>query len=162
MKSQYLLILILLISLGNTESKEKFETELNISENSWESITRLKSDTLYIINRTFEGGITNAQMKGQFKDNYTHSAFRVLEDSEIDAVSKQPNVIHFTVVGQYYASEGSPLSCGIYLLDKDMKICERPLPYYTYSNGLFYFIKYLKNDRNTSMLIAQFNGRLGG
>jgi hypothetical protein len=125
------------------------------------TLTQLKNDTLYFINRSCAEDFSKAQLDSLLSKNYHYSAYKVLDDSEINATSKQSNVIHFAIIGTHYASYGDPSSTGIYLLDKDLKNTEFPYPYHTTNpkngNGLS---KCIGSLENAAALIRVFNARL--
>ncbi|MGB0849925.1 MAG: hypothetical protein ACPGTP_01655 [Bacteroidia bacterium] len=100
------------------------------------SLSKLKNSTLYVINRTCDK-YSLSQVDSIFAENYTFSRYKILKDSEIEATSQRNDIVHFAVIGRYYASKGDPESNGIYLLDKDLEICEYPFPYYEADNSNF-------------------------
>jgi hypothetical protein len=93
--------------------------------------------------------------------NYSFSAYRLLQNDEIEPVSNQSNVVHFAIIGQHYGSTADPISSGIYLLDNQLKSTEFPYPYHTTnpknSNG---FSLCFGGLSNTAALIALFDQRL--
>ena len=103
----------------------------NYSSLAKETLDKLQTDTLYFINRACLSDYTLDQLDSILQVNYTYSAYRIISDADIAAVSLQPNVLHFAVIGRYYASTGDPSTNGIYLLDKDLQLTEKPYPYYT-------------------------------
>jgi len=110
----------------------KIELGTKNSENNQYTLMRkdlmqLSADTLYFINRSCEGEMSNFQLDSLLRIHYTFSAFRVLEDNEIAGVQKQPNTRNFAVVGSFYPSLDEMPSSGIFLLDKDLK--NLPFPY---------------------------------
>jgi hypothetical protein len=96
-----------------------------------ETLAQLQTDTLYFINRACPSDFTLVELDSILKANYTFSAYKIISDAEVAAVSLQPNVLHFAVIGRYYASESDPSTHGIYLLDEDLKLTETPYPYFT-------------------------------
>ena len=125
------------------------------------TLAQLTSDTLYFINRACLDDFTTNQLDSLLNEHYTYSAYRILSDEEIPAVSKQPNVVHFAVIGKHYGSLGDPESTGLYLLDSELNNTKFPYPYHTSNpkngNGLSSCIGGL---RNAAALIRTFNGRL--
>jgi hypothetical protein len=126
------------------------------------SLNQLQGDTLYFINRSCEGELSNKQLETILSSKLTFCNYKVLKDHEIASVRKQSNVVHFAVIGQYYASEGDPLTNGIYLLDKNMEITTFPYPFYTYVTNMesqkldlcFNELKFVE------LVVAKFNVRL--
>ncbi len=96
-----------------------------------ESLMQLQADTLYFINRACPSDFTLVELDSILKVTYTFSAYKIINDAEVAAVSQQPNVVHFAVIGRYYASDSDPSTHGIYLLDKNLKLTEIPYPYFT-------------------------------
>jgi hypothetical protein len=95
-----------------------------------EGLKALGSDTLYFINRSCEGEMTNFQLDSILKLTYTFSAFRVISDDEITAVQKQKNTKNFAIIGSYYSSLDDIPSSGIFLLDKNLKNLDYPYPHF--------------------------------
>lgn len=126
-----------------------------------ETLGRLANDTLYFINRACPSDFTTAQLDSILKENYTYSAYKIIADNEISRVSLQPNVVHFAIIGKYYASEGDPATNGIYLLNKDLQLTEKPYPFYT-ANGLNIGVKdnCFGGTWVVGNLVSAFNRRL--
>ena len=126
-----------------------------------QTLQRLTQDTLYFINKGCPEDYSFAQLDSLLSRNYSYSAYRLLKESEIAQVSRQPNVVHFAIIGEHYSSTSDPISLGIYLLDKDLKNTEYPYPYHTTntknSEGLS---KCFGSLSNTASLIKAFNQRL--
>lgn len=93
-------------------------------------LKQLRADTLYFINRSCEGEMTNEQLDSILQANYTFSAYRVVDDTQIQAAQNQANTLNFAVIGAYYPSLGDIPSSGIFLLDKDLKNLEYPYPHF--------------------------------
>ncbi|MDA8930643.1 hypothetical protein N9J07_04595 [Bacteroidia bacterium] len=141
-----------------------FNTNAEVPEDVYQarmSLKRLQNDTLYFINRGCESDYTFEQLDSLLATNYTYSAYRLLHDSEIDVVSKQPNVVHFAVIGKHYGGLADPESNGVYLLDSKLNSTEFPYPYHSSnpknSNG---FSDCFGGIANTKALIRKFNWRL--
>ncbi|PCJ66863.1 MAG: hypothetical protein COA58_05270 [Bacteroidetes bacterium] len=141
-----------------------FAKDGNMHEDVFQTRTtlqKLKSDTLYFINRACPDDFTTSQLDSLLRENYSYSAYRILRDDEVAKVSKQPNVVHFAIIGKHYASPGDPESNGIYLLDSKLNSTEYPYPYHTSNpkngNGLSSCLGGLSN---TAFLIGVFNSRL--
>jgi len=125
------------------------------------TLTKLKNDTLYFINKSCATDFSNAQLDSLLAANYKYSAYKVLDEQYINATSKQSNVLHFAIIGNHYAGYGDPLTTGIYLLDGELKSTEFPYPYHTTNpkngNG---FSKCIGSLENAAALIRVFNNRL--
>lgn len=125
------------------------------------SLSKLSTDTLYVIDRSCENDFSSAQLDSTFSKNYTFSKYRILKTQEIKQVAKQKNVTHFIVIGKHYASYGDPESVGIFLLDKNIKNNEYPYPYSTtHSSSRSRADNCIGNIENASVLIKAFNKRL--
>jgi hypothetical protein len=90
------------------------------------TIEALKFDTLYFINRSCEGELSDEQLKFLLAKHYTYSAFKVLSVADIENGLLPKNPIHFAVIGQHYYGLGEPLTTGIFLLDRNMENVEFP------------------------------------
>ena len=122
----------------------------------------LQNDTLYFINRSCEGELSNAQLDSILHAHYTFSAFKVLDDNEIVSTRATRDVIHFAVIGKYYASESSPTTTGIFLLDHEMNLTETPYPFYTYvwNRGGEPMNLCFNNLKNVVAVVERFNERM--
>lgn len=149
------------ISLSYNISFSAKSNKINRTKQVKESFSKLSKDTLYVINRTCEDLYTLAQVDSIFNANYTFSEYRILTDDQVATVVKQDNVVHFIVIGKYYASKGDPLTNGIYLLDKNLNLTERPYPYYTSDAGTFLSSKLcFQSLSHMASIVQLFNKRL--
>lgn len=112
------------IGLGEKWEGKNQKTEMKAGLNA------LAADTLYFINRSCEGEMSNFQLDSLLKIHYTFSAFRVIDDAQIAIVQKQKNTLNFAVIGSYYASLGDIPSSGIFLLDKNLTNLDYPYPHF--------------------------------
>ncbi len=124
------------------------------------TLSALQHDTLYFINRTCEGKLSNDQLDSMLSENYKFSNFKVLEDAEIAEVQKRGDAIHFAVIGRYYASEGDPETTGIYLLDSKGDITETPYPFYTFIDTPLVLDHCFGSMANIQRVIQKFNSRM--
>jgi hypothetical protein len=125
------------------------------------SLGDLKNDTLYVINRMCSDKISSNDLHEIFVKNYWFSEFKIVPDSLVYKVSKQKNVVHYAVVGQYYTDKGSPVTNGVYLLDNKSELCVTPYPYHTRLWWFAYFSsKCLEKESHVEQLIAAFNSKL--
>lgn len=133
----------------------------NYNDLAIETLGKLQIDTLYFINRACPSDYTLDQLDSILQANYTYSAYRIISDAEVATVSLQPNVLHFAVIGRYYASTGDPSTNGIYLLDKDLQLTEKPYPYYTsYRRNLGAKGDCFGGPEAVGSLVEIFNSRL--
>ncbi|MDA8886561.1 hypothetical protein OAD66_07570 [Bacteroidia bacterium] len=129
-------------------------------EEARQTLSALRSDTLYFIDRTCTADFRAGELDSLIKENYTYSAYRLLKDNEIAAFQKNNSVVHFAVIGKYYASKGDPLTNGIYLLDSALNLTKHPYPFYTkYSASLRSGLCF-PNRTVTAELINTFSRRL--
>jgi len=125
------------------------------------SLQKLQLDTLYVINRICSNKLTKNDLEEGFHRRYDFSNYRILDDNEVRLVSEQKNVVHYAVVGQYYTHTGSPLTNGVYLLDKNSELCVRPYPYHVRQGWLGYLSsKCLNSNKDLEHIIAHFNLKL--
>ena len=126
-----------------------------------QTLDLLQRDTLYIINRMCETDPQDS-LEILFDTYYKFSAYRILKDSEIDAVTKQPNVVHFAVIGRYYASKQDPRTNGMYLLDKNLENVDYPyLRYISYKvKDPIYYTYCFNTNRIIGTIIRKFNAQL--
>ena len=125
------------------------------------TLSALSTDTLYFINRACESDFSIKQLDSMLNAHYTFSAYRILKDTDIAHVQKQANVVHFAVIGNYYASEGDPTTSGIYLLDRDLNLTKHPYPFFTrdFSKGKAP-ANCMGSLKKVSATIILFNSRL--
>lgn len=95
-----------------------------------DGLRKLSADTLYFINRSCKGEMSDYQLDSILRANYTFSAFRVVNDSQIQSVKNQDNTLNFAVIGSYYPSLGDIPSSGIFLLDKNLNNLQYPYPHF--------------------------------
>lgn len=150
----FLFGLILLYSLSSAQDGRSRPSKEEVRQ----SLSKLQKDTLYVINRTCKGTFSNEDINRLFADNYTFSKFRVLKDDEIYAVSKQTNVTHFALIGEYHTSENTTSFPGIYLLDKESNLCEMPYPGVTRFGGNYSGC--IRKEKNVIRLLLGFNKNL--
>jgi hypothetical protein len=149
-----LLCLVTLYSFSDTSADSGIPSRKEVRE----SLSKMKKDTLYVMNRTCKGTFSNEDINRLFEENYTFSTFRVLEDNEIYKVSKQENLTHFALIGEYHTAQSTTEYPGIYLLDKDSKLCEYPYPGVTRFGGNY--SQCIRKDKHAVKLIARFTRSL--
>ena len=123
-----------------------------------ESLKKLQKDTLYVINRTCPGMFSDAEIQTLFDRYYTFSQVKLLEDFEIDGVSKRSTIVHFAVIGQYFKNDYSACANGIFLLDKKLNLCTRPYPYHVRQYWVEYLLsKCLDSDNDVKEVVSLFD-----
>lgn len=123
------------------------------------TLTMLKSDTLYFINRACEGELSDERLDELLATYFTFSEYKVLHQADIEKGLLPQNPVHFAVIGQYYAGKGEPLTTGVYLLDDKMQNVQFPYDMYIpiYNSTL----NCMGNERNIIGGIIRFNRSLG-
>ena len=125
-----------------------------------ETISKLQKDTLYVLNRTCKKRrISNEKLAVLFKVYYDFSEVRVLPDSVVYKVSKQNNVVHYAVVGNFPLHDHSPSYLGIFLLDSNSNPCRKPYPPHVLPLTSIYG-KCIKSDRQCMSMIKDLNDML--
>ena len=119
------------ISLGvniyfNRKRGRKLAREQMVQE-----LQALKGDTLYVVNRSCSDSMTNSVLDSIFKLYYDYSAFRVINNDELEEVEKRQGPYFYALVGRLFGGTSEPLSNGIYLLDNKFELTEFPYPVLT-------------------------------
>ena len=148
------------IKLGlSLDLGREFENEPEI-ELVREKLTELSQDTLYVLNRACSDIMTDSLLSELFAQHYTFSAFKIIQDDEIEVYKNRENVTFFAIVGQFYAGQGEPVTEGIFLLDKDFNLVQYPYPVLTnYPRTLD---PCFSDITNTGITINRFDDRLRG
>lgn len=132
-------------------------------ESDYEKMVRnkfeLKKDTLYFINRSCEGELTDERLDELLAKYFTYCTYKVLPRNQLEKGALPSNPLNYAVIGQYYASKGEPLTTGIYLLDKNMQNVPYPRIRYTpiYNSTL----NCMGEEKNIIRGIVNFNKALG-
>lgn len=149
----------MLIVLFSQDSEAQKDTK-TIRESAQETVSKLQKDTLYVINRTCKKRrISNEKLSVLFQVYYDFSEVKVLPDAMVYKVSKQSNVIHYAVVGNFPINDYSPTYSGIFLLDSNSNLCKRPYPPPVLPLESFYN-KCIKSERQCIGMIKDLNAML--
>ncbi|MBR9859746.1 porin family protein [bacterium] len=124
-----------------------------------ESLSKLQSDTLYVVNKACAETMTNDVLAELFSKYYRFSAFKVINVEEVDRYKSARPTLYFAYVGRYYAGMGEPESEGIFLLDHTFTLTEFPYPVFTaYNIGLSEDC--FSEPDLSARVIQKFNNRL--
>lgn len=101
---------------------------------------------------------SDAEIQTLFDRYYTFSQVKLLEDFEIDGVSKRSTIVHFAVIGQYFKNDYSACANGIFLLDEKLNLCTRPYPYHVRQHWVEYLrSKCLDSDNDVKEVVSLFD-----
>jgi hypothetical protein len=148
-----------MFTIGLSTNFNTLSSRVNHWREMKKTLYRLQNDTLYFINRSCVGELSDARLEDLLSAYYTFSAFKVLKEEDITNGLLPKNPIHFAVIGQFYAGKGEPLTTGIYLLDKEMLNVKFPYKMYVpiYNSSL----NCMGAEKNIIGGIVRFNQSLG-